>query len=79
MSRSSSPSRSCWAAAFSAVVAGSDYALALVVAVKALGRYPELRTAKHGAVSERFIIGTFASLLWAGLWAGAAYWGVRAW
>lgn len=60
------------AAAFSAVMAGSPHALTLVVAVKALGRYPELRTAKHGAVSERFIIGTFASLLWAAAWAGLA-------
>ncbi|WP_462417224.1 hypothetical protein [Kytococcus sp. Marseille-QA3725] len=59
------------ASAYSAVLAGSDYALALVVAVKALGRYPELRTAKTGAVSERFIIGTFASILWACAWAGA--------
>ncbi|WP_374929159.1 hypothetical protein [Kytococcus sedentarius] len=58
--------------AFAAVLAGSAPALALVVAVKGLGRYPELRTAKSSAVSERFIIGTFASILWACAWAGAA-------
>lgn len=59
-------------ASFAAVLAGSAPALALVVAVKGLGRYPELRTAKSGAVSERFIIGTFASILWACAWAGLA-------
>ncbi|SNC61473.1 hypothetical protein SAMN05445756_0489 [Kytococcus aerolatus] len=59
-------------AAFAAVCAGSEYALTMIVAVKGLGRYPELRTAKSGAVSERFIIGTFASLLWACAWGGIA-------
>ena len=44
------------------LLAGASEGLALVVAVKALGRYPELRTA---GASERFIIGTLASLLWA--------------
>lgn len=57
---------------FAAVLVGSAPALALVVAVKGLGRYPELRTAKNSAVSERFIIGTFASILWACAWAGVA-------
>lgn len=37
--------------------------VAVVVAVKGLGRYPELR--EHPDVSERFVIGTFASMLWA--------------
>ena len=37
--------------------------IAVVVAVKGLGRYPELR--EHPDVSERFVIGTFASMLWA--------------
>jgi hypothetical protein len=56
-------------------VAGLPEGLAVVLAVKALGRYPELRidaarsTDKSG-VGERFIIGTMVSLLWA---AGAAY------
>ena len=45
-----------------------------------LGRYAELATSEpESRKGELFIIGTFASLLWAGLWAGAAYWGVRAW
>jgi hypothetical protein len=50
-----------------AVLAGAAPGIALVVAVKALGRYPELRTA---GASERFIIGTLASLLWAAAVAG---------
>lgn len=50
-----------------ALLTGASQGLALVVAVKALGRYPELRTA---GASERFIIGTLASLLWAAAAAG---------
>ena len=49
------------------LLAGFPEGLAVVVAVKALGRYPELR---GPGVSERFIIGTLASLLWAGAAAG---------
>ncbi|HZI97128.1 MAG TPA: hypothetical protein VFD41_06340 [Actinomycetales bacterium] len=50
-----------------AVLAGSPEAVAVVLAVKGLGRYPELR---HPGASERFIIGTLASLLWATAAAG---------
>src|SRR5690348_17176642 len=42
--------------------------LALILAVKGLGRYPELRgagSADQSGAAERFIIGTFASSLWA--------------
>jgi hypothetical protein len=42
--------------------------LALILAVKGLGRYPELRGAgssDQSGAAERFIIGTFASALWA--------------
>jgi len=46
-----------------AVLAGYPTAAAFVIAVKGLGRYPELR--EHPEVSERFVIGTLASLLWA--------------
>jgi len=47
--------------------------LALVLVVKGLGRYPELRgagQADQSGVAERFIIGTFASALWAAACAG---------
>jgi hypothetical protein len=45
------------------LLAGMPDGVAVVVAVKALGRYPELRAV---GASERFIIGTLVSLLWAG-------------
>lgn len=44
-----------------AILAGRFELAAVVVAIKALGRYPEIR--ENPAVSERFIIGTLASLL----------------
>jgi hypothetical protein len=46
------------------IVAGFPEALAVVVAVKGIGRFSELASAE---ARERFIIGTLASLLWAGL------------
>ena len=51
--------------------------LALVLAVKGVGRYPELRDAGSGGragadAPEEFIIGTLASLLWAAAAAGTA-------
>lgn len=52
------------------VLAGHPEAVAVIVAVKGLGRYPELRAAKaeHRAkATERFIIGTLASYIWAGI------------
>lgn len=50
------------AAIFATVVAGWPEGLAVVLALKGLGRYPELR--RPGA-AERFIIGSFVSVLWA--------------
>lgn len=44
-----------------AILAGRFELAAVVVAIKALGRYPEIK--ENPAVSERFIIGTLASLL----------------
>lgn len=44
------------------LLAGWPEGLAVVIAVKGLGRYAEL---KKPAAAERFIIGTLASLLWA--------------
>ena len=46
-----------------AILLGYPAAIAIVVAIKGLGRYPELRS--HPAASERFVIGTFASMIWA--------------
>ncbi|MFW7415221.1 hypothetical protein [Demequina sp. SO4-18] len=51
-----------------AVMAGHPEAVAVVIAVKGLGRYPELRDtepALRGETAERFIIGTLASFVWA--------------
>ncbi|MDL9935860.1 hypothetical protein QSJ18_03790 [Gordonia sp. ABSL1-1] len=45
-----------------ALLAGWPEGLAVVLAVKSLARFPELR-APHA--SEQFIMGTFASVLWA--------------
>jgi hypothetical protein len=50
-----------------AIIAGFPEALAIVVAVKGVGRFTELGEAE---TRERFIIGTLASLLWACLAGG---------
>ncbi len=44
-----------------AILAGHPELIAVIVAVKGLGRYPELKD--NPAASERFLIGTGASLL----------------
>ncbi|MCU1431577.1 MAG: hypothetical protein JWP95_682 [Actinotalea sp.] len=46
-----------------AMMADYPSAIAFVIAVKGLGRYPELR--ENPGASERFVIGTLASMLWA--------------
>lgn len=46
--------------------------IAVIVAVKGLARFPELKTAQGTGASERFILGTFASLGWAATCAGVA-------
>lgn len=46
-----------------AIMLDQSVAIAYIVAVKGLGRYPELKEVP--AASERFIIGTLTSLLWA--------------
>ncbi|MGO2747525.1 hypothetical protein [Microbacterium sp.] len=51
-------------AAVIAVVVGFPEAVAAVIAVKGIGRFPELAEPE---ARERFIIGTVASLLWAGV------------
>lgn len=50
-----------------AIIAGFPEAIAVVVAVKGIGRFSELAAAE---ARERFIIGTLASLLWACVVAG---------
>jgi hypothetical protein len=55
-----------------ALVVGWGPGLAIVLAVKGLGRYPELRNGDDTGVAERFIIGTFTSVLWAVACAGVA-------
>ncbi|MDO5060279.1 MAG: hypothetical protein Q4D73_01460 [Actinomycetaceae bacterium] len=47
------------------ILVGQPGLLAVVVGVKGLGRYPELKDNPHSA--EKFLIGTAASLIWATL------------
>ena len=49
------------AAIAAAILAGRPDGLAVIMAVKSLARYPDLRDSN---VSEQFIIGTFSSVLW---------------
>ena len=68
------------AAVAATLLAAFPEGLALVLAVKGVGRYPELRDASSGAAArgaradapEEFIIGTLASLLWSAASAGTA-------
>jgi len=59
-------------AIFSSLVCGWPEGLALTLALKGLGRYPELRHQERPGIAERFLIGTFVSVLWACAWAGTA-------
>lgn len=61
-------------AIYSGLLLGWPEAIAIVLAVKGLGRYPELKNGDNSAVAERFIIGTFVSVLWACGCAGVAHW-----
>jgi len=48
------------------ILVGMPEVIAVVIAVKGLGRYPELRETEpelRGGVAERFIIGTLASFV----------------
>lgn len=64
------------AAIFAALVSGWPEGIAVVLAIKGLARYPELRSPDQPAsvtpqaVAERFIIGTFTSVLWSVTCAG---------
>ena len=69
-------------AIYACIVSGFASGMAIVLAVKGLGRYADLKTASESGTSrkgELFIIGTFASVLWAAMWAGVAYGVVRLW
>lgn len=60
-------------AVYAALVAGWPEGVALTLGLKGLGRYPELRNQEHTGTAERFIIGTFTSVLWAVGCAGAVH------
>lgn len=69
-------------AIYACIVSGFASGMAIVLAVKGLGRYADLKTESESGTSrkgELFIIGTFASVLWAAMWAGVAYGVVRLW
>lgn len=69
-----------------AVMLGAPEAIAIVVAVKGIGRYPALLSAKKEAASsgehddtsraDAFIVGTLASIIWSAAWGGLALWAV---
>lgn len=50
-----------------AIIAGFPEALAVIIAIKGVGRFTEL---DDGAVRERFIVGTLGSWIWAAAAAG---------
>lgn len=52
------------------LLAGWPSGVALALALKGLGRYPELRSQDNPGTAERFIIGTFTSVIWAAACAG---------
>jgi hypothetical protein len=58
-------------AVFAGLTAGFPEGVAVVLALKGVGRFPDLRADDgRGAATERFIIGTFTSVLWAAGCAG---------
>lgn len=59
------------AASYLCVVAGWPEGIAVVVALKGLGRFAELRSSSEGA-AERFLIGSFTSLVFAAALGGLA-------
>lgn len=60
-------------AVFASLMAGYPEGMTLALALKGLARYPELK-ATHTGAAERFIIGTFVSVLQAVAAAGLAWW-----
>lgn len=60
-------------AVYATILAGFPAGIAIALTVKGLARYPELAAPNSGA-AERFIIGTFVSVLLAAGAAGLAVW-----
>ena len=60
-------------AVYACIVTGFPAGIAMVLAVKGLGRYADLATSDTPRTGELFIVGTFASLLWAALWSGVGW------
>lgn len=60
------------------ILVGYPQAIAVVIAIKGLGRFPELRAAAGATASERFIIGTLTSFCWAGAIGAGARWALGA-
>lgn len=58
------------AAIFASLATAQPEGVAIVLGLKGLGRYPELRNEQRTGAAERFIIGTFTSVLWAAACAG---------
>lgn len=67
------------AAIFAAILTGYGSGLAVILGVKSLARYPELRAEENRGAAERFIIGTFASSLIAAAGAGLTLWIISLW
>jgi hypothetical protein len=58
-------------AVFAGLAAGFPEGVAVVLALKGVGRYPDLKAdSGGGSTTERFIIGTFTSVLWGAAGAG---------
>ncbi len=66
-------------AIFATIMAGFGGGLVVILGVKSLARYPELRAEDRRGAAERFIIGTFASSLVAAAGAGLALWLTSLW
>lgn len=67
------------AAIYAAILTGYGSGLAVILGVKSLARYPELRAEENRGAAERFIIGTFASSLVAAAGAGLTMWVISLW
>lgn len=65
-------------AVFATILSGFGEGIAVVLAIKGLARYPDLKAPTAGA-AERFIIGTFTSVLFAAGCAGLSWWLIRLW